>query len=77
MSEEQKVSQPQNDVQEAEVKETKTDEIKEEPKFTQADMDRVVQQRLAADRAKQQSGGGPKQPLKQLHCKQHSQWRRL
>ena len=54
MSEEQKVSQPKNDVQEAEVKETKTDEIKEEPKFTQADMDRVVQQRLAADRAKQQ-----------------------
>ena len=54
MSEEQKVSQPQNDVQEAEVKETKTDEIKEEPKFTQTDMNRVVQQRLEAEKAKTQ-----------------------
>ena len=48
MSEETKVSQPQNDVQEAEVKQTKTDEIKEEAKFTQTDMNRVVQQRLEA-----------------------------
>ena len=54
MSEDNKVSQPQNDVQEAEVKQTKTDEIKEEAKFTQTDMNRVVQQRLEAEKAKQQ-----------------------
>tara|TARA_Y100000591_G_scaffold14859_1_gene11229 strand:- start:770 stop:1477 length:708 start_codon:yes stop_codon:yes gene_type:complete len=54
MSEDTKVNQPQNDVQEAEVKETKTDEIKEEPKFTQTDMNRVVQQRLEAEKAKTQ-----------------------
>ena len=55
MSEDNKVSQPQNDVQEAEVKQTKTDEIKEEAKFTQTDMNRVVQQRLEAEKAKQQT----------------------
>ena len=54
MSEDNKVSQPQNDVQEAEDKQTKTDEIKEEAKFTQTDMNRVVQQRLEAEKAKQQ-----------------------
>ena len=54
MSDDNKVSQPKNDVQEAEVKETKTDEIKEEAKFTQTDMNRVVQQRLEAEKAKQQ-----------------------
>jgi len=54
MSEDNKVNQPKNDVQEAEVKETKTDEIKEEAKFTQTDMNRVVQQRLEAEKAKQQ-----------------------
>ena len=54
MSDDNKVNQPKNDVQEAEVKETKTDEIKEEAKFTQTDMNRVVQQRLEAEKAKQQ-----------------------
>ena len=53
MSEEQKVNQPQNDVQEAEVKQTQTDQIKEEAKFTQTDMNRVVQQRLEAEKLKQ------------------------
>ena len=54
MSEDKQVNQPQNDVQEAEVKQTQTDEIKEEAKFTQTDMNRVVQQRLEAEKAKQQ-----------------------
>ena len=54
MSEDNKVNQPKNDVQEAEVKQTQTDEIKEEAKFTQTDMNRVVQQRLEAEKAKQQ-----------------------
>jgi hypothetical protein len=54
MSEDTKVNQPQNDVQEAEVKQTQTDEIKEEPKFTQTDMNRVVQQRIEAEKAKTQ-----------------------
>ena len=54
MSDDKQVNQPKNDVQEAEVKETKTDEIKEEAKFTQTDMNRVVQQRLEAEKAKQQ-----------------------
>ena len=54
MSDDKQVNQPQNDVQEAEVKQTQTDEIKEEPKFTQADMNRVVQQRLEAEKAKTQ-----------------------
>ena len=54
MSEDNKVNEPKNDVQEAEVKQTQTDEIKEEAKFTQTDMNRVVQQRLEAEKAKQQ-----------------------
>ncbi len=53
MSEETKVSQPQNDVQEAEVKETKTDE-KPTPSFNQEDVDRIVKQRLEAEKAKHQ-----------------------
>ena len=47
MSEETKVSQPQNDVQEAEVKQTQTDE-KPKQSFNQDDVDRIVKQRLEA-----------------------------
>ena len=52
MSEDNKVSQPQNDVQEAEVKETKTDETKQTQSFNQDDVDRIVKQRLEAEKAK-------------------------
>ena len=53
MSEETKVSQPQNDVQEAEVKQTQTDE-KPKQSFNQEDVDRIVKQRLEAEKAKHQ-----------------------
>ena len=53
MSEETKVSQPQNDVQEAEVKQTQTDE-KPKQSFNQDDVDRIVKQRLEAEKAKHQ-----------------------
>ena len=53
MSEDNKVSQPQNDVQEAEVKQTQTDE-KPTPSFNQEDVDRIVKQRLEAEKAKHQ-----------------------
>ena len=53
MSEETKVSQPQNDVQEAEVKHTQTDE-KPKESFNQDDVDRIVKQRLEAEKAKHQ-----------------------
>ena len=53
MSEEQKVNQPQNDVQEAEVKQTQTDE-KPTPTFNQEDVDRIVKQRLEAEKSKHQ-----------------------
>ena len=53
MSEETKVSQPQNDVQEAEVKQTETD-VKPTPQFNQEDVDRIVKQRLEAEKAKHQ-----------------------
>ena len=51
MSEDNKVSQPQNDVQGAEVKETKTDETKQTQSFNQDDVDRIVKQRLEAEKA--------------------------
>ena len=54
MSEDNKVSQPQNDVQEAEVKETKTDETKPSTTFNQEDVDRIVKQRLEAEKSKHQ-----------------------
>ena len=47
MSEEQKVNQPQNDVQEAEVKKTETDN-KPQPQFTQEQLDNIIKQRLEA-----------------------------
>ena len=53
MSEETKVSQPQNDVQEAEVKQTQTDE-KPKQSFNQDDVDRIVKHRLEAEKAKHQ-----------------------
>ena len=53
MSEDKQVNQPKNDVQEAEVKETKTDE-KPTPTFNQEDVDRIVKQRLEAEKAKHQ-----------------------
>ena len=53
MSEDNKVNQPQNDVQEAEVKQTKTDE-KPTATFNQEDVDRIVKQRLEAEKAKHQ-----------------------
>ena len=54
MSEEKKVNQPQNDVQEAEVKQTQTDETKPTQTFNQEDVDRIVKQRLESEKAKHQ-----------------------
>ena len=53
MSDDKQVNQPQNDVQEAEVKQTKTDE-KPTATFNQDDVDRIVKQRLEAEKAKHQ-----------------------
>ena len=53
MSEQEKVNQPQNDVQEVEVKETQTDN-KPQPQFTQQDVDRIIKQRLESEKAKNQ-----------------------
>jgi len=54
MSDDKQVNQPQNDVQEAEVKETKTDEPKPSTTFNQEDVDRIVKQRLEAEKSKHQ-----------------------
>ena len=54
MSDDKQVNQPQNDVQEAEVKETKTDETKPSTTFNQEDVDRIVKQRLEAEKTKHQ-----------------------
>ena len=53
MSDDTQVNQPQNDVQEAEVKQTQTDE-KPTPTFNQEDVDRIVKQRLEAEKSKHQ-----------------------
>ena len=53
MSDDKQVNQPQNDVQEAEVKQTQTDE-KPTPTFNQEDVDRIVKQRLEAEKSKHQ-----------------------
>ena len=53
MSDDTQVNQPKNDVQEAEVKQTQTDE-KPTPTFNQDDVDRIVKQRLEAEKAKHQ-----------------------
>ena len=54
MSDDKQVNQPKNDVQEAEVKETKTDETKPSTTFNQEDVDRIVKQRLEAEKSKHQ-----------------------
>ena len=54
MSDDKQVNQPQNDVQVAEVKETKTDETKPSTTFNQEDVDRIVKQRLEAEKSKHQ-----------------------
>ena len=54
MSEDKQVNQPQNDVQEAEVKQTKTDEVKPTNTFTQEQLDNIIKQRLEAEKAKHQ-----------------------
>ena len=54
MSDDKQVNQPQNDVQVAEVKETKTDEPKPSTTFNQEDVDRIVKQRLEAEKSKHQ-----------------------
>ena len=53
MSDDTQVNQPKNDVQEAEVKQTQTDE-KPTPSFNQEDVDRIVKQRLEAEKQKHQ-----------------------
>ena len=54
MSDDKQVNQPQNDAQEVVAKETKTDETKPSPSFNQEDVDRIVKQRLEAEKAKHQ-----------------------
>ena len=54
MSEDKQFNQPQNDVQEAEVKQTKTDEVKPTNTFTQEQLDNIIKQRLEAEKAKHQ-----------------------
>ena len=53
MSDDTQVNQPKNDVQETEVKQTQTDE-KPTPTFNQEDVDRIVKQRLEAEKSKHQ-----------------------
>ena len=53
MSDDTQVNQPKNDVQEAEVKQTQTDE-KPTATFNQEDVDRIVKQRLEAEKSKHQ-----------------------
>ena len=54
MSDDKQVNQPKNDVQEAEVKQTQTDETKQSNTFTQEQLDNIIKQRLEAEKAKQQ-----------------------
>ena len=53
MSDDKQVNQPQKNAQEAEVKKTQTDE-KPTASFNQEDVDRIVKQRLEAEKAKHQ-----------------------
>ena len=53
MLDDTQVNQPKNDVQEAEVKQTQTDE-KPTSTFNQEDVDRIVKQRLEAEKSKHQ-----------------------
>ena len=52
MSEEQKVNQPQNDAQEVVAKQTEADAPKPAGTFNQEDVDRIVKQRLEAEKQK-------------------------
>ena len=54
MSEEQKVNQPQNDAPEVVAKETEADVSKPASTFNQEDVDRIVKQRLEAEKQKHQ-----------------------
>ena len=54
MSEEQKVNQPQNDAQEVVAKQTEADTPKPAGTFNQEDVDRIVKQRLEAEKQKHQ-----------------------
>ena len=54
MSEEQKVNQPQNDAPEVVAKETEADVSKPANTFNQEDVDRIVKQRLEAEKQKHQ-----------------------
>ena len=54
MSDDKQVNQPQNDAQEVVAKETKTDEVKPSATFNQEDVDRIVKQRLEAEKSKHQ-----------------------
>ena len=54
MSEEQKVNQPQNDAQEIVAKQTEADAPKPAGSFNQEDVDRIVKQRLEAEKQKHQ-----------------------
>ena len=50
MSEEQKVNQPQNDAPEVVAKQTEADAPKPAGSFNQEDVDRIVKQRLEAEK---------------------------
>ena len=52
MSEENQVNQPKNDAVVEQVKETKTDEVKPAPQFTQEQLDNIIKQRLQAEQSK-------------------------
>ena len=51
MSDDTQVNQPKNDAVE-QVKETKTDEVKPAPQFTQEQLDNIIKQRLQAEQSK-------------------------
>ena len=53
MSEKEQVSQPQKDVPAVEVKETQADN-KTQPQFTQEQVDKIIQTRRGAEKAKQE-----------------------
>ena len=52
MSDDKQVNQPKNDAVVEQVKETKTDEVKQAPQFTQEQLDNIIKQRLQAEQSK-------------------------
>ncbi len=52
MSDDTQVNQPKNDAVVEQVKETKTDEVKPAPQFTQEQLDNIIKQRLQAEQSK-------------------------